>query len=145
MVEYHSIQQRGFHNTYDENGKINGFEFRFVPNYYKGLWFTQCRFGDVTVDGEVYSRDSLIYEYEGLEYSREEMFDLNKYWQFRTPLTVKIPKEGGLAIGYHNVAMEFGWVLNYNGALEQEPDGSGLGNMAHMFGTHNERKMLLCR
>ena len=145
MVEYHSIQQRGFHNTCDENGNISGFEFRFVPNYYKGLWFTQCRFGNVTVDDEVFDRDRLILEYDGIEYTREEMFDLNKYWQFRTPLTIKVRKEGGLERGYHNVQMEFGWVLNYNGALEQEPDGSGLGNMAHMFGTHNERKMLLCR
>lgn len=145
MVEYQSIQQRGFHNTYDENGSINGFEFRFVPNYYKGLWFTQCRFGNVTVDGETFDRDDLIYEYDGLEYTREEMFDLEKYWQFRTPLTVKVPKKDGLTIGYHQIQMQFGWVLNYNGALEQEADGSGLGNMAHMFGADHERRMLLCR
>lgn len=145
MVEYQSIQQRGFHNTYDENGAINGFEFRFVPNYYKGLWFTQCRFGNVTVDGEEFDRDDLIYEYDGLEYTREELFDLAKYWQFRTPLTIKLRKQGGLAIGYHDVKMQFGWVLNYNGALEKEPDGSGLGNMAHMFGADHERRMLLCR
>ena len=145
MVEYQSIQQRGFHNTVDENGEINGFEFNFVPKYYKGLWFTQCLFGNVSVDGEVFDRDTLIYEYDGLEYSREEMFDLNKYWQFRSPLTVKVRKPGGLSIGYHDVHMDFGWVLNYNGALEAEPDGSGLGNMEHMFGIANDRRMLLCR
>ncbi len=145
MVEYQSIQQRGFHNTYDENGNISGFEFRFVPNYYKGLWFTQCRFGNVTVDGETFDRDDLIYEYDGLEYTREEMFDLEKYWQFRTPLTIRVPKKDGLAIGYHQIQLQFGWVLNYNGALEQEADGSGLGNMSHMFGTDHERKLLLCR
>lgn len=145
MVEFQAIQQRGFHNTYDENGNIDGFEFRFIPNYYKGLWFTQCRFGNVTVDDEVFDRDDLIYEYDGLEYTRQEMFNLNMYWQFRTPIIVKIKKAGGLPIGYHNVSMQFGWVLNYNGALEKEPDGSGLGNMSHMFGVDNERKMLLCR
>ena len=145
MVEFQSIQQRGFHNIEDENGQLCGFEFRFIPHYYKGLWFTQCRFGNVTVDGEVYDRDSLIYEYEGIEYTREELFDVDRYWQFRDPLIVKVPKKGGLPVGYHNVQMEFGWVLNYNGALEKEADGSGLGNMAHMFGVHNERKMLLCR
>lgn len=145
MVEFQAIQQRGFHNTYDENGNIDGFEFRFVPNYYKGLWFTQCRFGNVTVDGEVFDRDNLIYEYDGFEYTRQEMFDLNIYWQFRTPIIVKAKKAGGLPIGYHNVQMQFGWVLNYNGALEKEADGSGLGNMSHMFGVDNERTMLLCR
>ena len=145
MVEYQAIQQRGFHNTYDEAGNINGFEFGFVPNYYKGLWFTQCRFGNVTVDEEVFDRDDLIFMYDGLEYTREELFDLEKYWQFRTPITVRVPKKDGLSIGYHNVKMQFGWVLNYNGALEAEADGSGLGNMAHMFGTDHERRMLLCR
>lgn len=145
MVEYHSIQQRGFHNIYDDNGKIIGFEFGFVPNYYKGLWFTQCRFGNVTVDGKVYDRDALVFEYDHMEYSREELFDLNKYWQFRTPLKVKVPCNGGLEIGYHNVEMDFGWVLNYNGELEKEFDGSGLGNNGHMFGNKNERRMLLCR
>lgn len=145
MVEYHSIQQRGFHNIYGENGEIIGFEFGFVPNYYKGLWFTQCRFGNVTVDGTVYDRDKLVYEYDHMEYTREEFFDLNKYWQFRTPLTVKVYCEGGLDIGYHEVGMDFGWVLNYNGALEKEYDGSGLGNSGPLFGNKNERKMLLCR
>ena len=37
MVEFQPIQQRGFHNTYDENGEIDGFEFKFVPKYDTGL------------------------------------------------------------------------------------------------------------
>ncbi|MCF0228122.1 MAG: hypothetical protein HUJ76_00325 [Parasporobacterium sp.] len=145
MLEFQSIQQRGFHNTYDEKGNITGFEFKFTPKYYKGLWFTQCRFGNVKVDGKVYDRDSLTYVYNGLDYTREEMFDTEKYWQFRTAITVKVPCEGGLSVGYHDVVMDFGWVLNYNGALEAEADGSGMGNMAHMFGVENKRRMLLCR
>ena len=145
MVEFQTIQQRGFHAAYDANGEIDGFEFRFVPNYYKGLWFSQVRFGNVTVDGEVFDRDDIIYVYDEMEYTREEMFSLRKYWQFRTPLIFRIKKPGGLTIGYHEVAMQFGWVLNYNGALEAEADGSGLGNMAHMFGCDHKRRMLLCR
>lgn len=66
MVEFQPIQQRGFHNTYDENGEIDGFEFKFVPKYYKGYWFTQCRFGNVVVDGEVFDRDDLILVYDVL-------------------------------------------------------------------------------
>ena len=145
MVELFTIQQRGFHNTYDEQGNITGFEFKFVPNYYKGYWFTQSRFGNLTVDGEVFDRDSLIFEYNGIEYSREELFDTKIYWQFRTPITIKARKPGGLSVGYHDVCYEYGWVLNYNGALEKEPDGSGLGNSTMMFNPKHERKMLLCR
>ena len=37
MVEFQPIQQRGFHNTYDENGEIDGFEFKFVPIKDTGL------------------------------------------------------------------------------------------------------------
>ena len=73
------------------------------------------------------------------------MFDLNKYWQFRDPLIYRVKKKGGLSIGYHDVSLQFGWVLNYNGAPESEPDGSGLGNGQHMFGVDHQRKMLLCR
>ena len=144
MVEFQSIQQRGFHNTYASDGSIDGFEFRFIPIYYKGLWFTQCRFGNLTVDGEVYDRDGLLYEYDGIEYTREEMFDLKKYWQFREPLIVRVKKPGGLSIGYHEVAMQFGWVLNYNGGPEKEFDGSGLGNVPP-FAINHSRRMLLCR
>ena len=143
MVEFQSIQQRGFHNTYDADGNINGFEFRFVPVYYKGYWFTQCRFGNVVVDGEEFDRDTLIFEYDGLEYSREELFDLKKYWQFRDPLIIKIRKPGGLSIGYHDVSLQYGWVMNYNSAPEKEFDGSGLGNT--IFAKDHQRRMLLCR
>ena len=87
----------------------------------------------------------MIYVYDGMEYSREELFSLRKYWQFRDPLIFRIRKKGGLEIGYHDVSLEFGWVLNYNGALEAEQDGSGIGNMAHMFGVDHSRRMLLCR
>jgi len=145
MLEFQTIQQRGFHNTYDKDGNIDGFEFRFIPKYYKGLWFSQCRFGNLTVDGEVFDRDKILFVYEGNEYSREELFSLRRYWQFRDPLIYRIKKKGGLSIGYHDVSLQFGWVLNYNGALEAEQDGSGLGNMSHMFGVDHTRKMLLCR
>ena len=145
MLEFQPVQQRGFHNTCDGEGRISGFEFRFAPPYYKGLWLTQCRFGNVTVDGETFDRDSLIFEYNGFEYSREELFDTKIYWQFREPLIVKVRKPGGLSLGYHDVSFQFGWVLNYNGAPEKEFDGSGLGNAGFMFGDHFDRRMLLAR
>ena len=145
MVEYSAVQQRGFHNTFDSDGRIDGFEFRFVPPYYKGLWLTQCRFGNLTVDGEVFDRDDLIFEYNYLEYSRKELFDTNLYWQFRDPLIIRVKKEGGLALGYHDVTFQFGWVLNYNGELEKEADGSGLGNSGFMFGNDFSNRMLLAR
>ena len=145
MLEFQPVQQRGFHNTCDAEGNIDGFEFDFATPYYKGLWLTQCRFGNVIVDGETFDRDELVFVYNGFDYSRQELFDKEIYWQFREPITVRVRKPGGLALGYHDVTFQFGWVLNYNGAPEKEYDGSGLGNAGFMFGTDFSRRMLLAR
>ena len=145
MLEFEPVQQRGFHNIFDAGGNPIGFEFRFAPPYYKGLWMTQCRFGNVTVDGETFDRDGLVFVYDGLEYTRNELFDTKIYWQFREPIIVRVCKDGGLSLGYHDVCFRFGWVLNYNGAPEKEFDGSGLGNAGFIFGDSFSRRMLLAR
>ena len=59
------------------------------------------------------------------------------------PLIIKIRKPGGLSIGYHDVSLQYGWVMNYNGGPEKELDGSGLGNT--IFAKDHQRRMLLCR
>ncbi len=146
MIEQERIQLRGFHNTYDANGNVDGFEFCFASRYYKGLWLSQIRLGNVTVDGEDFDRDGIIYNIYGYDYTREELFDrMDIYWQVNDLMTVKVKKPGGLKQGYHEVDMAFGWVCNYNNDLEQEFDGSGLGNSGFMSGTSNKRRMLLVR
>ncbi|QCI13516.1 D-mannonate dehydratase [Pseudomonas putida] len=130
MIESHCcIQMRGFHNLKDSSGAVWGFQFRFHTLYYKGLWLSQVRTGAAIVDGVVYPKESLIWNIQGIDYTREEMLGRgDQYWQINDPAVVKVPKPGGLAQGYHDVSVEFGWVNNYNRALEQEVDGSGLGN-----------------
>ncbi len=145
MVDKDRIQMRGFHNLKDKDGKIWGFQFGFRDGYYKGLWLSQMRMGNATVDGVVYPRETLIFNIQGIDYTREEMFDrMDQYWPVNEPLYVKVPKPGGLTQGYHDIAFEFGWVNNYNSALEKEFDGSGLGNAGGMGGgTPKPRRLLL--
>ena len=129
MVENDFIQMRGFHNLKDKDGKIWGFQIKMRTGYYKGLWLSQFRTGKVTVDGVDYPKESLIWNIQGFDYTAEDMYDrMDVYWQVATPAYVKVPKPGGLTQGYHDVAIEFGWVLNYNRPIEKEFDGSGLGN-----------------
>ncbi len=130
MVDNAYVQQRGFHNIYNEDGTIWGFQFCMRTKYYKGLWLSQFRAGDAIVDGVVYPRETLIWNIQGMDYTREEMYDrMDQYWQFGDIATVKVPCPGGLREGYHTVEIQFGWVNNYNTPLEAEYDGSGLGLM----------------
>lgn len=129
MLERSRIQQRGFHNIYNEDGTIWGFQFKMCTLYYKGLWLSQIRVGDCYVDGVKYDRDEIIWEIRGIPYTRQEMFDImDVYWQRAEPVVIKVKCPGGLSVGYHDVEQEFGWVSNYNNELEKEYDGSGLGN-----------------
>lgn len=146
MVDKEYIQMRGFHNLYDKDGKIWGFQFGVRTKYYKGLWLSQFRTGNAIVDGVVYPKASLIWNIQGMDYTAEEMYDrMDQYWQVNEPAYVKVPKPGGLQQGYHNVAIEFGWVNNYNSEPEKEFDGSRLGNAGPMArgGPAPSRRLLL--
>ncbi len=145
MVEKERIQLRGFHNTYGADGRPDGFEFCVRTGYYKGLWLSQFRTGPVTVDGEVFAKDQLVWNFGTIDYTADEMYDADVYWQVNTVATVRIRKAGGLSQGYHDVGIQFGWVCNYNSEPEKEFDGSGLGNAAVMFGGGAQRRMLLVR
>ena len=133
MVDTEYIQTRGFHNLFDKDGKCWGFQFGMRTKYYKGLWLSQFRTGNAIVDGVVYPKATLLWNIQGIDYTAEEMYDrMDQYWQVNEPAYVKVPKAGGLKQGYHEVAIEFGWVNNYNTAVEKEYDGSGLGMMGPM-------------
>ena len=146
MIENVNIQQIGFHNLKDKDGKIWGFQFGLTTQYYKGLYLSQMRVGDAIVDGVRYPKDSLLWNIEGFDFKRQNMFDrMDVYWPVNAVAYVKVPKPGGLTQGYHDVAVGWGCVNNYSNGLEKELDGSKFGNsgpfapmgmeaMAGMFG-----------
>ncbi len=137
MVEKELIQLRGFHNTVDENGEITGFQVCVRTGYYRGLWLSQFRPGPLVVDGEVFPRESLIWEIGGIQYTADEMRMIGDvYWQYATPATIHVRKPGGLSQGYHHVEFTFGWLCNYMARID--PDYG-----TNFAGYHHERTMLL--
>jgi len=136
MVENHIIQQLGFRNVRDKAGNPLGFQFAIIAFLYRGMFLSQFRTGKVTVDGVDYPKSALTWEIQGVDYTAEEMYELDDvYWPLDEPAIVKVPKAGGLAPGYHDVAIELGWVNAYGFSGEKQADGSGLGNGAPMGDT----------
>ncbi|MCC6263111.1 MAG: hypothetical protein IT169_06000 [Bryobacterales bacterium] len=144
MVEPQNIQAIGFHNLKDKDGKIWGFQFAVIETGDKGNWLSQCRFGDAIVDGVRYPKNSLIWNINDTDHTREEMFDLvDEYWQLYDVAYVKVPKPGGLAEGYHDIEIEIGYVTNFLPGQEKEADGSGLGNGFPGFPNPKRRLLLV--
>lgn len=113
MLEKDVIQTRGFHNI-EKDGKVIGFQFKIRSIYYRGLYASQIRPGKVTVDGEVFPKESQIWEIRGKDYTTEQMKQLRDvYWDITEPATIKIYKEGGLEQGYHEVGINFTYSSSY--------------------------------
>jgi hypothetical protein len=116
MLEKEQIQYRGFRNIYDENGEACGFEFCLRSTYYRGVWLSQLRVGRVIVDGEEFLADSgkVTWIIRGQEYTPAEMAKDNiHFWPMNEVATIRVKKPGGLAQGYHDVAVRWGWSSSY--------------------------------
>ena len=117
MLEKQNIQTRGFHNLYDENGEAVGFQLCFRSTYYKGVWLSQIRVGDVIVDGEHFPREKQIWEINGIDYTPDEMEKIGTiHWHILDVATIKVQKAGGLSQGYHDVIVNFGTCSSYGPA-----------------------------
>jgi hypothetical protein len=93
MLENHVIQTRGFHNTVDEKGNTVGFQFCMRTKYYRVLWLSQFRPGDVVVDGVTYPREEIVWEINGVDYTPDEMLKLGDVaWQVTDAAAVKVKK-----------------------------------------------------
>lgn len=138
MLEREVIQSRGFRNII-ENGAVVGFQIPVRSTYYRGIWLSQLRPGDVTVDGEVFAKDSVIWEIGGVEYTTDEMLTLGKvHWELMKPAYLKIKKAGGLSQGYHDVSVTFGNSASYMPpSFDDLETGVGFGPSTH------SRKLLI--
>lgn len=122
MLESSVIQTRGFRNTIDDGGEVTGFQFRMSPRYYRGMWLSQFRVGDVNVDGVTFLRDEVVWELYGVDYTPDQMLEAGDvYWQVTDAATVKVRKAGGLSQGYHDLKVQFGWVCNYIAPDREDP------------------------
>lgn len=145
-MERQVIQSVGFRNTV-EDGKVTGFQFKVRLPYYRGIFLSQLRPGTLTVDGETFSKDEVIWNFNGEDFTWEEMTTNYKiHWAVTKPATLKVKKEGGLAQGYHDLTYGFCFTSSYMPPIIQDhldPDQESMVFMPE-FGHHvNSRRLLI--
>lgn len=147
MLEPDLIQTRGFHNTYDENGAVCGFQFCVRLTYYRGIFLSQLRPQKVIVDKEVFEKEQVIWSLGGNDYTYEEMkSNALVHWNPLEAAILKIKKEGGLQEGYHEITTGYKYSSSYMPPSLQEAidDEEVSPFMEMMFGQlHSTRKLLL--
>lgn len=147
MLDIQLIQTRGFHNTV-ENGEIVGFQFNVRLTYYRGIFLSQLRPQKVVVDGEVFPRESVIWEIAGKEYTFSELRQEGMaHWNPLNTATIKIRKDGGLPQGYHEIITGYRFSSSYiPPVLQRTIDTDEPDPIYEMLGfgqQHDERRLLL--
>ncbi len=113
MLEKEVVQQRGFHNVY-QNGQAIGFQVGYRSTYYRGIWLSMSTGFDVTVDGEKFPRDQVKVTIGGKTYTQEEMKKIgNVQWPNYEAAILTVAKPGGLKLGVHQVAIAWGHRTSY--------------------------------
>lgn len=114
MLEKDCIQTRGFKNIFDGNGKTIGFQVRVRLVYYRGIWLSQLRPGNVVVDDETFDFEDIRWKFNNKEYTYDELRKCGDVmWNLCEPATVVVKKDGGLTKGYHDVKVEYRFSSSY--------------------------------
>lgn len=142
MLEADVIQYRGFRNI-EKDGKVVGFQICVRSDYYRGVWLSQLRPGKVVVDGVTYPKEEVIWEINGKDYTAAEMAVAgNDFWRITDVATLKIMKEGGLAQGFHDVAVRFAASCSYMPPMLDLFDENG-DDRSFNGGTYTKEKMII--
>ena len=144
-MEKEVIQSVGFRNT-KERGEITGFQLKIRLPYYRGVFLSQLRPGTLTVDGERFEKEDIVWCFGGEAYTYEEMKrDRNTHWAVTDTATLLVKKPGGLAQGYHDIEYGFCFTSSYMPPVIQDrldPDEELFIYMPE-FGHHVNRRRLL--
>jgi hypothetical protein len=124
MLEREPVQQRGFHNVYEDR-KAVGFQVRYRSTYYRGVWLSMSTGFEVTVDGEKFPKDRVKVTIGGKTFTQEEMTKIGTVqWPNYEAAILTVTKPGGLTPGVHDVAVDWGHRTSYI------PGGIALGRQA---------------
>ncbi|GAB3098246.1 hypothetical protein G8770_17780 [Aestuariicella hydrocarbonica] len=135
MLEQSIIQLRGFRNIHD-GGKITGFQIPVRLNYYRGIWLSQLRPAQVTVDGHTYTENEICWNIGGNIYTQQELCHRSDvHWNNLDVATLIINKDGGLIPGLHEVEVYYQFSASY---LPPRID-------LNFFSRPDSRKMVLVR
>ena len=147
-MEKQVIQSVGFRNT-KENGEVTGFQFKVRLPYYRGIFLSQLRLGNVIIDGEEIGPENVTWVVNEEEYTREEMsVDFHTHWNVTSPAVVKVKKPGGLSQGYHDLTYGFSFSSSYMPPIMQseealDPNKESMIFMPE-FGHHqNSRRLII--
>ncbi len=146
MLEREIIQSVGFRNIKDGD-KITGFQFKIRLPYYRGVFLSQLRPGTLYVDGEKFSREDIIWNIKGTDYTYEEMkSNMDAHWATTEPAVLKVPKDGGLLQGFHDLTYGFCFTSSYMPPIMQDCLDPDKENPIFMpeFGHHvNHRRLII--
>lgn len=113
MLDQHVVQQRGFHNVY-QNGQATGFQVGYRSTYYRGIWLSMSTGFTVTLDGQKFSGDQVKVTIGGKTYTQEEMKKIgNVQWPNFEAAILTVAKPGGLTLGVHEVGIDWGHRTSY--------------------------------
>jgi len=113
MLEFSVIQTRGFRNVTDD-GRITGFQVPVRLTGYRGAWLSQLRPATVTVDGVKYGGDQITWTVGGKTYEQSELSTRGDvHWSSLEPAILTMKEPGGLALGIHEVNVEFQMSSSY--------------------------------
>lgn len=103
MFARNMFNPQGFKNT-DADGGMNGFQFDFKIQYYRGVTLSIIRDIEVWVDGEALPRENIRFSIRGDSFSLEEMRTVIDYrWRFGEWATITVLNGGGLKKGKHHI------------------------------------------
>ena len=145
-MEKQVIQSVGFRNLY-QDGKAVGFQLKIRLPYYRGVFLSQIKPGNLTVDGEVFTKDQVLWRINGEDYTAQQMRqDWKTHWHPLEPATLIVKKEGGLAQGYHDIQYGFYCTHSYMPPALEKMDDPNKPEMVYFaeFGHNlNQRRLLL--
>jgi hypothetical protein len=127
-----------------ENGVTVGFQVRVRSHYYKGVWLSQLRPGAMKVDDAEYAKDDIVWEIGGVDYTPAQMEKIgNVNWDLGTCAVLKVKKPGGLAQGYHDVEVTFGYSASYMPPFLDDPEKGVRFRSAPVAHTHTRRMLIV--
>lgn len=111
-MEKQVIQSVGFRNI-KENDEIVGFQLKIRLPYYRGVFLSQLKLGNLIVDGEVFTADRILWRINGEDFTAKEMRkDRHRHWHPSELATLIVKKPGGLKQGYHD--LEYGFCCTHS-------------------------------
>lgn len=103
VLEIPVLQGRGFRNVVD-GGRVTGFSFRLRNPNYRGGPASLLDGIEVVVDGERIPDHVPLWTVQGRTLTLDELrASTNLRWQLDEPVTITVPKPGGLSVGVHHL------------------------------------------